>query len=153
MKKLIGDLINDFDSLESHEQTVGKFNEMFPNAKLGKWVPTFDGIPEFEEYPHTWKVEIGEITNEDKRVIKLYEKITIVHDMRQVYPNQRQKKGRFIPVTVDGINFDGIRIAARHFCMSIDQFHRKFIKTKEGTYERRNNRLDNNATVSNGADD
>jgi len=153
MKKLVGDLINEFDELDEDKQNVETFNKMFPNSRLGKWVFTIDGITEFEEYPRKWRVQIGEITREDNRIITLENKVQIEHSIRQIHPSGNKKSGRFTPITIDGVRFDGIRIASRSFGLSIDQFHRKFVKKQEGIYERRNNRTDLNTTVSNGEDD
>jgi hypothetical protein len=153
MRKTVGDLINDFDALDDEDKNVKTFNDMFPTSKLGKWIYTIDGITEFEEYPSRWSVEIGEITKDDCRVITLCDKIQVTHKIRQSFKSNGPSKGRFTPVTVDSIKFEGIRIASRHFGLSIDQFHRKFIKTQEGIYERRNPRTNSNITIPDGADE
>lgn len=134
MKSSIGQLINEFDSLEV--QNVGTFNELFTHCRLGRMTQTIDGIWEFIEYPAWWSVEILTPEEGNCRKILLNGK-PITHYMPIPLRSKKNHKGRFKPVSVDGKNFESTREACSFYKLSIDQFKAKFNEVSEGVYERR----------------
>ncbi len=132
--KSIGDLINEFESLEN--QTVGEFNRLFTNNKLGKYIYEEDiNSYKFEEYPKEWSVEILGVAPNDNRWIILNNQVEIIHELKRDYSHKKIKKGNNKVIKVNGIEYQGVMIASRHFGLSVDQFHRRFEEIEKNKFE------------------
>lgn len=134
--KSIGDLINEFESLE--HQTVGEFNRLFVTNKIGFLVYEEDiNSYRFEEYPKDWSVEILGVAPNDNRWILLNNEREFIHEMRRDFSSKKSKKGNNKAITVQGIEFKGVMIASRYYGLSVDQFHRRFKEVDKNKYELR----------------
>lgn len=132
--KSIGELINEFESLEN--QTVGEFNRLFPTNRLGEYIYQEDiNSYKFEEYPHDWSVEVLNVAPNDNRWILINNEKEFIHEMRRDYSHKKIKKGNSRIITVMGQTFTGVMVAARNYGLSVDQFHKRFNEVEKDKYE------------------
>jgi hypothetical protein len=136
MNKRLGELINEFDNLE--EQTVRTFNQLFPMAKLGKLVLNREGRAEFISYPEHWTVEILDMAHANTRNIKLNNLKTIKHVMEPFKPVNRGRDGKPRAVVIDGVHFDSVADALRHYGIKSHQFPMMFKKVAPNEYVKKN---------------